>query len=287
MNHRKILLVSLLIFFFLFSSTFVFSKEVIPFGFCPKYDLPRMNQLYQPFIRYLNENTPYQFEMKLSNFYHDTIERMGQGETPIASCGPIPYIKAREQYKVIPILRTLNKDGNPYYRGTMITRKDSSIRNLQALKGGSFAFGDEWSTAGHIFPRYHLLKAGIDLRDLKQYGFYRNHDFVVEAVLDREFDAGAVKDIIAQKYQGKGLRLIYITEPIPTVPIFVRADVSKGMVQSVKGALLKLNPKTLEHQKIMAQWDDEFKYGFIEAADSDYDPIRKILDSVGKEKGMK
>ncbi|OGQ11267.1 MAG: hypothetical protein A2026_09380 [Deltaproteobacteria bacterium RBG_19FT_COMBO_46_12] len=287
MNYRRVLFTSLFVYFFIFSSTPVFSKEVIPFGFCPKYDLPRMQQLYQPFIRYLNENTPYQFEMKLSNFYQDAIERVVQGETPIASCGPIPYIKARQKYKVIPILRTLNKDGNPYYRAIIITCRDSPIRNLQDLKGRSFAFGEEWSTAGHILPRYHLLKSGIALKDLKQYAFFRNHDFVVEAVLNREFDAGAVKDIVAHKYQGKGLRFIYIPDPVPTVPIIVRADSPKEMVHSVKAALLKLNPKTLGHQKIMAKWDDEFKYGFIEAADSDYDSIRKVLDLLGKEIGIK
>jgi phosphonate transport system substrate-binding protein len=246
-----------------------------------------MHQLYQPFIRYLNENTPYQFEMKLSNFYQDTIGRLGQGELPIASCGPIPYIKAREKFRVDPILRTLNKDGNPYYRGIIITRGESPIQDLQDLKGRSFAFGQEWSTTGHILPRYHLFKSGIALKDLKQYAFLRNHDFVVEAVLSREFDAGAVKDIVAHQYQDKGLRFIYITEPVPTVPIFARADAQKEMIDSIKSALLKLDPKNPRHQEIMAKWDEEFKYGFREAADSDYDPIRKILDLFEIETGMK
>ncbi len=287
MNFTKTFLYLFFIFFFILVSTSVFSKEVVPFGFCPKYDLPRMNQLYQPFIDYLNEHTPYQFEMKLSNFYHDTIIRIAKGEIPIASCGPIPYIKTKEKCNVLPILRTLNKKGDPYYRGMIMTQRDGSIRNLQDLKGRSFAFGDELSTTGYILPRYYLLKAGIDLKDLKQYGFYKNHDFVIEAILQREFDAGAVKDIIAQKYQGMGLRSIHVTEPIPTVPIFVKADAPKEMVRSVRGALLKLNPKKLEHQKIMSQWDDEFKYGFSEASDSDYDSIRNILHLIEKEKGRK
>lgn len=121
------------------------------------------------------------------------------------------------------------------------------------------------------------------LKDLKQYGFFGNHDFVVEAVLNGEFDAGAVKDIVAYQYRDKGLRFIYITDPVPTVPIFVRTDVRKDMIYSVKAALLKLNPKNLEHQKIMAKWDEEFKHGFIETSDSDYDSIRKILKEVEKE----
>ena len=275
------------IYFIFFTSGPAFSKQVIPFGFCPKYNPRIMVQLYQPFIDYLNENTPYQFEIKLSRVYQDTIDGLGSGEIIIASCGPVSYIKAREKYGVKPILRTLNKDGKPYYRGIIIVREGSQIQNLSDLKGRSFAFGQAWSTASHILPEYYLSKANIKLKDLKHYDFLRHHDSVANAVLKGQFDAGAVKDVIAYKYQKDGLRLIFTTDPIPTVPIFVRIDASQEVVKSVKTALLNLNPRDPNHQKKMSLWDEEFKYGFTEAIDSDYDSIRKILRVVEKEHGMR
>jgi phosphonate transport system substrate-binding protein len=246
-----------------------------------------MYQLYQPFIDYLNESTPYKFEIKLSRVYEDTIERLGSGEIVIASCGPVSYLKAKEKYGVKPILRALNKDGKPYYRGMIIVRRDSPLQDLKDLKGKSFAFGQAWSTASHILPEYYLLKANIRLKDLKHYSFLRHHDSVVNAVLKGEFDAGAVKDIVAYKYQKEGLRFIFSTDPITTVPIVVRKDAPAEMVQSVRAALLKLDPQNPIHQKKMAQWDEEFKYGFTEVTDSDYDSIKRILQAVEKEHGMK
>ena len=287
MKKRRILLLSFFIFVFIFSSTAAFSKEVVPFGFCPKYNPRIMYQLYQPFIDYLSETTPYRFEIKLSRVYQDTIDRLGNGEILIASCGPVSYIKARESYAVSPAVKALSKDGKPYYRGIIIVRQDSPIQNLRDLKGKSFAFGQAWSTAGHILPEYYLMKANIRLKDLKEYSFLRHHDSVTNAVLKGQFDAGAVKDIIAYKYQKDGLRFIFLTDPIPTVPIVVRRDTPTEMVWSVKAALLDLNPRDPVHQKKMAQWDEEFKYGFTEASDSDYDSIRKILLAVKKEHGMK
>jgi len=265
----------------------VFSKPIIPFGFCPKYNPRIMYQLYQPFINYLNEVTPYQFEIKLSRVYQDIIDRIGKGEISIASCGPVSYIKARERYRVTPILRALSRDGKPYYRGIIIVRQESPIQKITDLKGMRFAFGQAWSTAGHILPEYYLLKANIRLKDLKAYDFLRHHDSVVSAVLKGQFDAGAVKDIIAYKYQHQGLRSIFLTEPIPTVPIIVRQDAPKEMVQSVKTSLLNLNPENPVHRTKMAQWDEEFKYGFTEVSDSDYDSIRHILRVVEKEHGAK
>ena len=98
-----------------------------------------------------------------------------------------------------------------------------------------------------------------------------------------QFDAGAVKDIVAYQYQSQGIRFIHVTDPLPTVPIVVRDDTPKEIVESVKAALLKLNPNDPAAQKEMSQWDEEFKYGFTEASDSDYDPIRKILRDVLKD----
>lgn len=280
-------LASLFVCTLLFSSSSALSRKVIPFGFCPKYNPRIMYQLYQPFIDYLNETTPYQFEIKLSRVYQDTIDRLGSGEIIIASCGPVSYIKAKEKYGVKPILRALSKDGKPNYRGIIIVRQDSLIQKLEDIKGRSFAFGQAWSTASHILPEYFLSKAHIKLADLKHYDFLRHHDSVANAVLKGQFDAGAVKDIVAYKYQKDGLRFIFMTDPIPTVPIFVRIDASQEIVKSVKNALLNLNPGDPNHQKKMSLWDEEFKYGFTEAIDSDYDSIQKILRALEKEHGMK
>jgi phosphonate transport system substrate-binding protein len=290
MGSKKRVIIAILSFFayfFLFTFFPVFSKQAVPFGFCPKYNPRIMYQLYQPFINYLNENTPYQFEIKLSRIYQDTIDGLGRGEIVIASCGPVSYIKAREKYDVKPIARALSKDGKPYYQGIIIVRRDSPIQTLPDLKGKSFAFGQAWSTASHILPEYYLLKSNIHLRDLSNYSFLRHHDSVANAVLKGEFDAGAVKDVIAYKYEPKGLRFIHRSEPIPTVPVVARADAPTEMVKSVKDALLKLDPKNPEHLKWMAQWDEEFKYGFTEASDSDYNPIRKILRLVERESKVK
>ncbi len=264
----------------LFSPVQTFSKEVIPFGLCSKYNPRIMYQLYQPFVDYLSKNTPYQFEISLSKTYEETIARFGQRNFTLASCGPVPYIKAREKYNVRPILRALSKGGKTTYHGIIIVRQDSPIQKIVDLKGKSFAFAQEWSTAGHILPQYHLAKAKVRLEDLKSYTFLRHHDSVVQGILKRQIDAGAVKDIVAYHYQSQGIKFILVTDPTPTVPIVVRNDTPKGIVESVRAALLKLNPDNPIDQKVMSLWDEEFKYGFTEASDSDYDPIRKILREV-------
>src|SRR4030065_2536405 len=102
------------------------------------------------------------------------------------------------------------------------------------MKEWSCVFGPPAKASSHILPEYYLSKANIKLKDLKHYDFLRHHDSVANAVLKGQFDAGAVKDIIAYKYQNDGLRFIFMTAPIPTVPIFERIDASQKREKSAK-----------------------------------------------------
>jgi phosphonate transport system substrate-binding protein len=96
--------------FLLFCPPQTFSKPIVPFGPCSRYNPRIMYQLYQPFVDYLSRNTPYQFEIKLSRVYEETVDNLGRGEIPTAFSGPVPYVKAREKYKVRPILRAWDEE---------------------------------------------------------------------------------------------------------------------------------------------------------------------------------
>lgn len=74
------------------------------------------------------------------------------------------------------------------YYGCLFVRTDSGIRRLSDLAGRSFAFADETSTSGHIFPRLLLKGAGVALG---RFYFAGGHPNAVQAVWDGKADAGA------------------------------------------------------------------------------------------------
>ena len=67
------------------------------------------------------------------------------------------------------------------YHGCVFARTDSGVRQLQDLTGQSFAFSDETSTSGHIFPRLLLERDGVSLGRVYYAG---GHPNVVQAVWD-------------------------------------------------------------------------------------------------------
>ncbi|MBI5049414.1 MAG: phosphate/phosphite/phosphonate ABC transporter substrate-binding protein [Nitrospirae bacterium] len=264
------------------------SAETVYFSAITLYHPIVMYQKYQPLMNYLTEHTPYKFELKLSQDYRDIINFLKTNKVQVALLGGVTYLEAKKEFGVIPVLRPAGKEGKPFYRCVFVTRAENKkINSLSDLKGKSIAFASKLSTAGNLAPLYHLYsKAGMKLEDFSRYKNFKYHDSVAREVLRGNFDAGAVIDSVANRFKNRGLKMIDISEPIPGLPIVVRADVSPKLIDSIKKALLSLNYNNPEHRKMMEQWDEEFKYGFVEAKDSDYDSIRDMIKYLSK-KGIK
>ncbi len=262
-------------------------KPVVYFGVIPRYNPMIMYRNYQPIMDYLTEKTSYHFELKLSRNYTEAVKFMREGVTPIASLGDVTFIEANRAFGARPILKPLNAQRKPYYRSVIILPEKSHVQNMAELHGKTFAFGDVHSTSGNLIPRHYLFRHGISLFDLARYENLDSHDAVVKAVLKGKVDAGAVKDVVAQRYLPHGLRFLESSDPIPAVPIVVRADAPARLIEEVTKALLAIDATDPVMAARMKSWDPEFRYGFVPASLEDYKDVIQIMDSVPEGCGVK
>lgn len=84
------------------------------------------------------------------------------------------------------------------YHGCVYTRTDSGVRRLEDLNGRTYAFSDETSTSGHIFPRLLLERSGVELGRVYYAG---GHPNVVQAVWDGKALGGSAFHSPANKQQ--------------------------------------------------------------------------------------
>lgn len=252
-------------------------KPIVYFGLIPLYTPPLMYERFQPLMDYLSRTTPYRFKMRLTKDYKGIISLLQEGKIDIALLGGASYVAARDKIELIPILKSLNPDGKPLYRSIIITREDKTINNLSDLKGKSFAFASRWSTSGAAAPLYYLYKNGIGLKGLSMYFHLRYHDSVVREILKGNYDAGAVIDTIAYSYKDKGLKFVFISEPIPDLTIVIRKGVPQAIIDSVRNALLNINPDNPVYMEMLKEWGEEVRYGFTQSFDSDFDIIRSMI----------
>ena len=112
---------------------------------------------------------------------HDFV---GDGRKELEYERPGAIARTREIYRTDePVIEHVSS-----YHGCVLTRVDSSIRRLSDLNGARFAYSDETSTSGHIFPRMLLERNNISLAR----SFYAGgHQNVIQAVLEGSVNGGA------------------------------------------------------------------------------------------------
>jgi phosphonate transport system substrate-binding protein len=79
---------------------------------------------------------------------------------------------------------------------------------------------------------------------LRTYNNFNYHDSVIKWVLKGKYDAGAVRESVAEKYLPFGIRVIATSGPIPTGPVVVGPETPYTIVEALKKRLLNDVPKT-------------------------------------------
>jgi len=255
-------------------------KPVVYFGIGMRYHPIVMYERFQPMMDYLTQNTPYRFELKISRGYAETIGFLKEGKTQVCSIGDGGLMDAMLKYGAVPILKPLNEDGRPFYRCYFIVPAASSVHSLSDLKGKRVAFGSRHSTTGNLVPREMLRKSGIKTEDLRSFANVDYHDAVARVVLKGEYDAGAIKSTVADRYKKHGVRVLAASGELPSVPLIVRKDAPRELVKALTGALVKLDRNNPEHRKIMENWDLEYQFGFVPATAADYRDLIRMFKAV-------
>jgi phosphonate transport system substrate-binding protein len=222
-------------------------------------------RIYLPLLQYLETITGHRFSLRFTERYEDTVANLGSGITQFAALGPVNAVLAKERYPVAPLVMGLNPDGKPEYRAVIFTRIDSPLNNIKDLKGKSFAFGDKFSTQGHLIPRKMLEDVGILLNDLSRYVFTGSHSNTARAVLRGDYEAGGMQDNLARRlFRGGKIKILASSKAYPSSLICFNENLDPDVVKAVKEALLSFDPKE-KHAGILVDWDKtEMPRGFTE-----------------------
>ncbi|MCK5519906.1 MAG: phosphate/phosphite/phosphonate ABC transporter substrate-binding protein [Candidatus Marinimicrobia bacterium] len=252
-------------------------KEWVYFGVISRYSPHILYKGYQPIMDYLNEVTPYHFELRLSSSYDETVQQLDNGNVDIAFLGSYIYARDRKKYKLKCIMKPLNTEGKPTSRSVLITTDSSSNYSLMDLKNKSLALPSTESFSANWLSHVEFSRNNLKTDDFKRIEYFSFHQNVIEQVLMGHFDAGVVKERVVQDYINKGIRIIQLSDPIPGSPIVVSNKSDKMMMKEVMEAFLKIDPSQKKDSLLLADWDLEFHYGFTSALDSEYDNLELMV----------
>jgi len=153
------------------------------------------------------------------------------------------------------------------------------------IAGKTFTFGSKGSTSGRLMPQYYIEEALNDKVDnvFKRVGFSGNHSKTISLVESGAYEVGAVnfkvwdKAVEEKTVDLEKVSMIWKTPAYPDYQWTIRGDVDsvwgEGFSDKVKAALLDL-----KDPELLGQFP---RSGFIEAKDSDYQPILDTAKSIG------
>jgi phosphonate transport system substrate-binding protein len=168
----------------------------------------------------------------------------------------------------------------------IVTRKDSKLHKLEDLKGKRFAFVDEKSTSGYLYPRVMFKKKKINTATyFKETYFAGNHQAAIMDVVNKKADAAAVfsddtkgKKSAWHKFSPDTVKnqfVIWASEPIPNDPFCVRLDFYDKyprMTHDLMFALIDLKDSKENLLKKLLGVNE-----LMLATTKQYDPVREVV----------
>jgi phosphonate transport system substrate-binding protein len=252
------------------------NKEVVYISVISRYPPNIIYRGYQPLLDYLSMQTAYRFELKLCDDYNEAVRLLITKEAAAAFLGSYVYIQAHKEHGVIPILKPLNKNHEPFSRSVLFTSGSNGIFSVNDLKGRSIALPSSESFSTNWFLHSVMTKNNIRRSDLGEISNLPHHQSVIDRVLRGSSDAGVTREHLITKLKNKNVRILMYSDPFPSSPIVVAKDYSRPIVEAISSALLNVERSGPAIKQITAGWDNEFIYGFVKATDADYDVIREI-----------
>lgn len=254
------------------STKFKKEDEIIV-GINPFTSPENIKNMYIPVLEKVCSSIGYKSRVIIVKDYDALSKSIKKDVIDLGWFSPFAYVNAHKNAGIIPIA-TPKVNGKASYRGYIITRKDSNIKNLQDLRNKSFGYVDKSSASGYLYAKHMLKSNNLDPEKIfSKIYFMGSHDNVIKAVLSGEIDAGATYNEALDNAKLSGLKvedivIIEETEDIPKDAIAANPRMSEELMTKIKEAFIKV------------QGLKEFKTpieGFIESSDEKYDVIRNVL----------
>ena len=254
-----------------FSASVLAAQAPLKFGSVAM-DIPAvMGKRLTPLTEYLSYALHRPVILKLAPNMGSAINDVATDKVDFAYLTPVAYLKSHQQGNTRIAVKTLTNK-KPYFQLMIVVRNDSPIKQIQDLKGKTFAFGDKKA----LLQRAVVVGSGIRLKDFSKYEFLGHYDNIVRGVLNKDYDAGILKDTTAFNWQKKGIRILYSSPELPPYNISVSKNISARLFTRIQHAFTALNENNSKHRVAIKALSENYN-GFVTAKDKDYDVVRKLI----------
>jgi len=221
------------------------STKVYTFDVVPQFPAAKIYTTWSPLLQRIGQDAGLCFELRVSASIPEFEQRFLKGESDFTFLNPYHAVLAYQKKKYQPLLA----DAQDLLTGILVVRSDSSIKNLNDLKGKNVSFPAPNSFAASLLIRAELAKQKIDINPV----FVKTHSNVYRSVINKDALAGGgvnnTLDNEAPEVRQQ-LRVLYETPAYTPHPIATHPSVTSEVRERFLKAMVKLSQDE-EGQKLL------------------------------------
>lgn len=219
----------------------------------------------RPLRQYLEESLGRPVDLIVATSYADTLDALRSGQADAAMLGEYATRQAEQEGGVEPLVAPVSAEQTvPTYRSVVVTRLDSGIHDLAALRGTELGLVDEQSTSGYLVPRAMLREADLDPDSDVSARLFGSHRAVVEAIIRGDVRAGAFHESRLKPPEPERapeyarLRVLARSRPIPLGPLVVRSSLDAATRSRLSEAMLRVHETSPDAAEVIIRQGHRF-----------------------------
>jgi len=233
---------------------------------------------YRNLLDYIGDHLHYKIQLIQRKTYGEINELFLKQQIDLAFICSGPYAVGKEKYGfealATPVIR-----GNPLYQSYLIVNKNSSIENIEDLRGRVFAMTDPASNTGAMVPLFWLAEMGETPETFFNNVTYTySHDNSILAVARSLVDGAAVDGVIWEYYNARNplntsqTRVIKKSIPFGSPPFVASKYLTPKIKEKARQLFLDMHQDPKGRSILKELMIDRF----VSPKDTWYQPVRDI-----------
>jgi phosphonate transport system substrate-binding protein len=233
---------------------------------------------YEDIFDYIGEKLGRGVEMVQRKTYAEVNFLLKEKRIDAAFVCSRPYVEGHRDFGM-ELLCVPMCFGKTEYCSYFIVHKDSTIQNLEDLRGKLFAFSDPLSNTGMLIPTYTLAKMGESPElFFRKYIFTYSHDNSIRSVAEKFVDGAAVDSLIWEYLSVREPQLtaqtrIILKSPLCAIPpVVISPGIDSELKEKLRSAFLNMHNDPRGRKILKRVLIDRFTV----VEDGAYDSIRQM-----------
>ena len=250
-------------------------------GIHPLHNPKRLMAVYGPIIEHINLNIPQvHFKVEASRNYEEFDKKLYSGHFDFAM--PNPYQSVMSLGHGYRIFGKMGDDED--FRGIILVRKDSNIREVTDLKGKVVSYPAKTALAATMQPQHYLHTHGIDINKDIENRYVGSQESSIVNVFRGNVAAGATWPIPWRTFKvrhpdmARELIVKWKTDPLVNNGWVVRKDIPTEIVSQFSALLFNMH-ESEQGRAMLAQLPVS---RFEPASDETYSIVRTFLEEFSK-----